>query len=813
MKSSGFHLDAALLCTDVEAGCNPRVSTKQMRTRKESNDTTTSLNSFSDTSMKQIIRNLSSQMVEEKQLAIDEERLKNAVQDAGQYAFGIAAVEVWVLDDDTGRLVRPKSGWWRDPTMPSTDALSSLEEVTNSVEIMPGVCLAGVLFAESSTPAATPTNATSASTEPPKSSIDTTTRTHRKTLTQYWQWPSSSTAEPDPSLQNKTSTPGESLKKASHVPEKDFQVELPAASITIGNTNLTIESKGKEGSTLVPLANDDSIYSINTNTSHSDTEQLATPKTVTTSGSSKRLYWKSHPTSGDGNTIVDYEDSPPTNRSKDASESDSLKGPSLSYSIGNEVITDKEEAAHFENGTQPKDPLKHDSSIRLQNNINKKKQGDSHTLSSVTFHLEKIFEDNENDKINQELPSSKNIHLLANSIPEEGLKPKSAIYSHRKSKSFHPRAVGLESLKQPLVSNHSEQVPVPEASYGSNLSEKHHVDAGPQASLSHRRSKSLHWQKEPLTSDLPTFYLLDCFKAQAEDLTSNNVNYHPLLHFRDIKSLLHDPDTAKTPRLALLDEAGFSHAAGISFQSGGVEGIVIYYTIRISTNNTVAAIIDTNSANLAEGGTTSIANQVYLLRATELIGAVVASIEARRAVMVMKLESSLTSPSTASVTTSSDSSFCIEQFQTETKSSSSINGRVLFTLKAAKSLKVWRSKCCGGNLQIPPAMPWEQSSWTFVGVLTSVLLLSGFNRGLINLSGGNYFILGGPILGPIGSVIALQYGSASAPTAQPRNIILGQLVAGFAVLPFTFIPNWILSQWIKQAIGAACAVMAMVKVS
>jgi hypothetical protein len=36
-------------------------------------------------------------------------------------------------------------------------------------------------------------------------------------------------------------------------------------------------------------------------------------------------------------------------------------------------------------------------------------------------------------------------------------------------KEFHPRDVGLESLKQLLVSNYSEQVPVLEARNGSNL--------------------------------------------------------------------------------------------------------------------------------------------------------------------------------------------------------------------------------------------------------------------------------------------------------------------------------------------------------
>lgn len=189
----------------------------------------------------------------------------------------------------------------------------------------------------------------------------------------------------------------------------------------------------------------------------------------------------------------------------------------------------------------------------------------------------------------------------------------------------------------------------------------------------------------------------------------------------------------------------------------------------------------------------------------------ITSIEARRAVMVMKLESS--TPSTASVTTLSESCFSAEQEMAETNSISSMSGRKIFPRQVRKSLKVWRSKCRGGNLQILPVMPWEQSSWTFIGVLVSVLLLSGINWLIRFLSGGSYYIHGAPILGPIGAVIALQFGSASAPTAQPRNIILGQLVAGIVVLPFTYVPQWIFSQWIREAVATACAVMAMVKVS
>jgi len=55
----------------------------------------------------------------QQQVNIDSERLHRAVKDAGYYAYGIAAVEVWILQEETGQLVRPgvrpalrAAGWW-----------------------------------------------------------------------------------------------------------------------------------------------------------------------------------------------------------------------------------------------------------------------------------------------------------------------------------------------------------------------------------------------------------------------------------------------------------------------------------------------------------------------------------------------------------------------------------------------------------------------------------------------------------------------------------------------------------------------------
>ena len=97
-----------------------------------------------------------------------------------------------------------------------------------------------------------------------------------------------------------------------------------------------------------------------------------------------------------------------------------------------------------------------------------------------------------------------------------------------------------------------------------------------------------------------------------------------------------DPDTAKTRRLAILLDAGFSCAAGIPFHSGGLQGIVKYYASKSPTSPEL------------DKGTTSGANHAYLLRATDFIGAVLASIDSRRVIVAMKLGAIPTVPASPS---------------------------------------------------------------------------------------------------------------------------------------------------------------------
>lgn len=95
---------------------------------------------------------------------IDAERLRRALQDAGYYPYGISAVEVLIVHEETGQLIRPgirpalrAAGWWTNPSYipTSEDALRRLDDPTNPLyndpqPCPPGCDLAGILYATTS---------------------------------------------------------------------------------------------------------------------------------------------------------------------------------------------------------------------------------------------------------------------------------------------------------------------------------------------------------------------------------------------------------------------------------------------------------------------------------------------------------------------------------------------------------------------------------------------------------------------------------------------------------------------------------------
>lgn len=267
------------------------------------------------------------------------------------------------------------------------------------------------------------------------------------------------------------------------------------------------------------------------------------------------------------------------------------------------------------------------------------------------------------------------------------------------------------------------------------------------------------------------------------------------LVWRDLKSLVQDPDIAKGPSLLLLEQAGFGKAAGISFHAGVCSGLVIFF---------VQPDLDPNLLN-------STVHTIYLYQAAHFIGTAAALTEARRATIGQQMHQ------TKSTVGSSDD----ERNTNETRVSAldaqgAKNNEVLSeaishsptcSSLTRKRLHAWLSKIQGGGLQVPPALSTRQSLWTTFGAFCGLMVLAALNKIYMTLSDDYYFLL----VEPFGALMTLQYGLTAAPASQPRNAIMGQAVAGAVSLSFTYIPEYILAEWLRRVIGPAIAIGVMVK--
>ena len=59
------------------------------------------------------------------------------------------------------------------------------------------------------------------------------------------------------------------------------------------------------------------------------------------------------------------------------------------------------------------------------------------------------------------------------------------------------------------------------------------------------------------------------------------------------------------------------------------------------------------------------------------------------------------------------------------------------SLQAQKKLTIGSTlvKCKGAGVQAPPAFTWEQSTWVFVGVFSTMLMLTNLNDALATIYG------------------------------------------------------------------------------
>mmetsp|Transcript_11570 Transcript_11570/g.32041 ORF Transcript_11570/g.32041 Transcript_11570/m.32041 type:complete len:591 (+) Transcript_11570:152-1924(+) len=286
-------------------------------------------------------------------------------------------------------------------------------------------------------------------------------------------------------------------------------------------------------------------------------------------------------------------------------------------------------------------------------------------------------------------------------------------------------------------------------------------------------------------------------------------HYGHALQWRDMNTLWLDPDTPKTHRLKVMLDAGLGHAAAVPFSEYGEEGLVVYF-VRPSANRTVVSAME---------------NQEFLYRQAKLLGVLISSSVAGRALEAARQRALRASwkqfvrnlkrhhcskiPGSETSWSSHDdvgrSDLGTTTTTTTERAPNPHSALTKMWVVSTKHVKYYLQKWKGGNGQIAAPLSIQQSTWTLLGSFLGLLLLSAYNEWIQDETNGDYELL----IGPFGAAMTLLYGLHSAPASQPRNVVLGQVVAGAVSLVFTYIPEDILPVWIRRAVGPAFAIAAM----
>jgi hypothetical protein len=249
------------------------------------------------------------------------------------------------------------------------------------------------------------------------------------------------------------------------------------------------------------------------------------------------------------------------------------------------------------------------------------------------------------------------------------------------------------------------------------------------------------------------------------------------LHWRELRSVIEDPDESHGARTEALLKVGLDKAAGIEFNASGSKGIVIYYSRAEADSDLV----------------THPAHETYLHRAAHAKGAMLASIEARR-------ESLALLPDIANGDSPPNET-------SATEATSTLQSHPSKHFRLRKCVRIWLKKALGGDAQIPPCMSWYETLWAFCGSFIGLALMFAMNEAFKIASNQQYFL----VAGPFGALMMLQYGLTGAPAGQPRSIIFGHAIAGSIGLALTYIPERMLPIWLRMILSPSISIGVMVK--
>ena len=74
------------------------------------------------------IRHMSELVADPLELDLDQRRLQSALREVGEASFGVDAVVVWMIDEETGKLAHPPGGWYCKMDRAGNAALARLED-------------------------------------------------------------------------------------------------------------------------------------------------------------------------------------------------------------------------------------------------------------------------------------------------------------------------------------------------------------------------------------------------------------------------------------------------------------------------------------------------------------------------------------------------------------------------------------------------------------------------------------------------------------------------------------------------------------
>jgi hypothetical protein len=302
---------------------------------------------------------------------------------------------------------------------------------------------------------------------------------------------------------------------------------------------------------------------------------------------------------------------------------------------------------------------------------------------------------------------------------------------------------------------------------------------------------------------------------------SNHNNHHRNTSvWRDLSQLAQDPDQPQdNGRLALMAEV-FGIATGVPFSSRitGLRGIVVYYARRSASAQKLSDPI----------------NQRYLQCSADLLGSVVswdqprldviqkrnddfAMIKSRvykkiialsRFGMLRTIMENTKDPNKDDASHYSDVLSQTSQGRGPLRPSRlqlarSKSGIIAKKAKNKASLTVKKMK--GGGQIPPPPLSNSQCLFALAGCFLSLLSLSALNEKLETSFDR------GIILAPLGALVTMHYGLTSAPASQPRNSVLGVLVATVCSKSVAYIPTSVLAIWVRVALGPAIAIAVTLK--